>query len=204
MKKRTLFFLKLIILLAVLATVSRTVWKAWDNASKNASEAHIRLTFESIDWRFGLLAILDFAGSMLTSAVTWRWIAQKMGDRSSAVPLIGAYTFSQMGKYVPGKVALLLMRIERSGRIGMTLSVCTVSTLLENALYVISGGLVGMLAIAHIAAGITADHAHIRDLLWPVTIAVVLIVASACRPRIFYGVVNPIMKRMKLQPVPRE
>jgi len=52
-------------------------------------------------------------------------------------------------------VFLLLMRIERTGRLGMPARVCTLSTLLETALYMISGAIVGMLGIVRIAGAQT-------------------------------------------------
>lgn len=186
--KRLMFFLKLAILLAVLGYVAKVIYFAW----RDASEKHFSLRL--IDWRFGLLAVLGFCGVMLTSGLTWRFLAWKMGDRSPTVRVLGAYTFSQMGKYVPGKVALLLMRIERAGRFGMSAGICTLATLLENALYMISGGLVGMLAIAHVVGELPTK---IQPFIWPAAIGVVVMLAVACHPAVFYGLVGILLKKMK-------
>ncbi len=105
-----------------------------------------------------------------------------------------------MGKYVPGKIALLLMRIDRAGRFGMTRAVCTLSTLLENALYMISGGLVGMLAIAHVVHDLPPK---IQPFIWPATLLAILLLASACHPEIFYTLVNKLLAKMKKPLVPR-
>jgi hypothetical protein len=117
-----------------------------------------------------------------------------MGDRGPALPLLGAYTFSQMGKYVPGKVALLLMRIERAGRFGMSAQTCTLSTLLENALYMVSGGIVGMVAIARIAGALDP---RARLLIWPATIGGVAVLLIVCYPPVFYALVNRLLRGMK-------
>ena len=196
-KKRLIFLLKLAILLTLLIGVGRFVHQAWLDISKNSTEANIPLSWRSIDWRFSFLALLGFCGVMLTSGFTWRWLAARMGDRTPALRAVGAYTFSQMGKYVPGKIALLLMRIDRAGRFGMTAGVCTLSTLLENALYMISGGLVGMVAIAHIAANLPPDKQKLGAWIWPVTIFALIVLASACHPRVFYTLVNSLLKKMK-------
>lgn len=148
-----------------------------------------------------------FAGSILTSALVWRGLAGKMSPevvRGKTLPLLGAYTYSQMGKYI-WKVFLLLMRIERAGRLGMPARVCTLSTLLENALYMISGAIVGMLAIVRIAGAIDpVDHPGARLLLWPVTLVVVGGLMMACAPPVFYGLVNRALRQMKKPEVARD
>jgi hypothetical protein len=137
---------------------------------------------------------------MLTSACVWRWLAHKMGDRCRTIPLLASYTYSQMGKYFIGKVVLLLMRIERTQRFGMDPAVCTLSTLLENALYMISGALVGMMAIVRITGEVKAQY---RPLLWPVTLALVVLLITACAPPVFYGIVNRLLRKMKRPEVER-
>jgi uncharacterized membrane protein YbhN (UPF0104 family) len=168
-----------------------------------------------VDWRWGALSVAGFCLSMLTSALVWRWLAWRMGRRDGlqgdglpTVPLLGAYTFSQMGKY-GWKVALLLMRIERTGRLGMSARVCTLSTLLENALYLISGGLVGMTAVLRILgelgaqgeAGFKNGEQSFRVVLLAVAVGILLL---ASHPRVFYGLVNRLLKGMKKPEVPAE
>jgi hypothetical protein len=190
MNKRAILLLKIALVAAVVATLGYQFHKAW----RNVADQHI-----AIDWRFSALGLLGFAGSMLTSALVWRWLAWKMRDRSPTLPLLGAYTFSQMGKYIPGKVVLLLMRIERAGRFGMQPSVCTLSTILENGLYMISGALVGLLAIMHISAGLSHNQ---QILVWTASILAILVLGAACHPRIFYGLINQLLLRMKKPQVP--
>jgi uncharacterized membrane protein YbhN (UPF0104 family) len=149
---------------------------------------------------------------MLTSALVWRAMAARMGERGGnphlpTLPLLGAYTFSQMGKYVPGKVALVLMRIERASRFGMSAGVCTLATLLENALYVVSGGLCGMLAIFRVLAELRAQHTITeaqQHLAWPLVIVALIAILAVCHPAILYGVINGVLKGMKKEPIPPE
>jgi hypothetical protein len=191
MNKRLLFWLKFVLLVAVATVVGWQLRKAWLKVGG--------LPF-AIDWRWGLIALAGFSGSMLTSALVWRFLARRMGDRSPVLPLLASYTYSQMGKYIPGKVVLILMRIERASRFGMSPATCTLSTLLENALYMISGGLVGMTAIVRIAHEI--PNPQTRLLLWPVTLAAVLLLVAACSPPVFYRLVNGLLRKMKKPEVP--
>jgi glycosyltransferase 2 family protein len=190
MKGQWIFWAKVIILLAVAVMVGYQLDKAW----RQVEDMHL-----AINWLWGGVALAGFTGSMITGSLVWRWLAWRMGDRARTLPLLGAYTYSQMGKYIPGKVVLLLMRIERTTRYGMTPAVATLSTLLENALYMISGGLVGMLAIVRIADDVKPQY---RPLLWPVTVAAVVLLVTACAPPVFYRLVNGLLRKMKKPEVP--
>lgn len=192
MNKKAILILKMVAMLVVAAILAWQFYKAW-----HALAAMPKLV---IDWRWGGIAILGFSASMLTSAIVWRLLAWNMGNRSPTLPLLAAYTFSQMGKYIPGKVGLLLMRIERAGRFGMSAQTCTLSTLLENALYMISGALVGLLAIVRIVAILDPGK---RLLVWIATVAAILFLGAACLPPVFYGLVNRLLKKMKKPDVPR-
>jgi len=195
MNKNLITILKVAVMLVIAALIAFTLHKSWSKVNWNQVQ---------IDWRWGILAIVGFAGSMLTSALVWRCLAFKMSPeqaRGKTLPLLACYTFSQMGKYIPGKVALLLMRIDRASRFGLSAGTTTLSTLLENALYMISGALVGMTAIPPIAASL---NPRIRPFLWPVCILAVLLLTSACAPPVFYGLVNRLLKKMNRPAVPRD
>jgi uncharacterized membrane protein YbhN (UPF0104 family) len=199
MKKKVIFWVKLVIMLTVLGGVGFALWKSW----KKLDETHI-----AVHWAWGAISVAGFCCSMLTSGIVWRWLSRRMERRSGStltrghsIPLIGAYTFSQLGKYFPGKVALVLMRIDRSKPFGMSAGICTLSTILENALYMISGALVGTIAIFKVAS--TPQMAPFRVFLWPVTVGGMAMLAIACYPPVFYGLVNRLLVKMKKEPVDR-
>lgn len=176
--KKVVLLIKVLVLAAVAGFVGYKIYESWDAVS------HTPLRLQ---WGYTPLALLGFAGVMLTSGVVWRRLVWRMGESGPLVGMLGAYAFSQMGKYVPGKVMLLVMRINRAGRYGISAKVCTLSTLLENVLYMISGGLAGLLALQY----------HARDLAstkwaWvqPASAVAVVLLAGMCHPRVFYGLFN--------------
>jgi uncharacterized membrane protein YbhN (UPF0104 family) len=195
-KKQIILIVKIIVLLAVAWLVGKQVYKAWTDVEAE------KIT---VNWAWGAVSAAACAGSMLTSALIWRWLAWQMGERHSGRhlktgPLVGAYTFSQMGKYIPGKVALLAMRIERAGRVGMPVGVCTLATLLENALYVISGGLVGLTSLVRILKELY-DEGHIgewvRQYQGVVLVLAIVGLFVGSSPKVFYGLVNVLLRKMK-------
>ncbi len=185
MKKRLVFILKFTVMVVVFLFVFYKLRGAWQTVGSHPIH---------IDWSFAPLIGLAFVGIMATNALTWRWLAWRMGDRNKTLPLLGAYTFSQAGKYAPGKVLLVLMRIERTHRLGMSRELCLLSTLVENAMYSLSGGLVGAIALMFIAR----DH-PLYLLLCGLMIAALL---TLFHPKIFFGIVNAALKSMKRGPIP--
>lgn len=188
--KRLLFICKLIFLVALAVGITYAIYKQWDEVQAKASTANF---FPS---PFGLLS---YCGVMLTSAWVWLWLARKLGDRGPVLPLLGAYTYSQMGKYIPGKIALLFMRIERCRRYGMSVQTCTLSTLLENALYMISGALVGLLALLWHSRELYQDG---KQIVLLIALLATFILLACCHPKIFYGLVNFAMRKVKKPEIP--
>jgi glycosyltransferase 2 family protein len=189
LKKPWVTLIKLLLMAAILGMVGKYLYEAWHKTQTVALH---------IDWHYAPLGIVGFCGSMLTSGLVWRWIASRMGDHHPTMPLLGAYTFSQMGKYIPGKVVLLLMRIERAGRFGMDPRTCTLATLLENFIYLISGGLAGLAGLAVYWKELRAE-----GYLWvlPVCGMGVAALISATHPLIFYRLMDAALKQFKRPPV---
>ena len=184
--KRLVVAGKLAILLGIAGAIAWELNKTWGDLSRT----HI-----AVDWRYGILGVFSFLLVYTSSGLVWRWLAWRMGDRSPTVPLLGAYGFSQIGKY-GWKIMLLLMRIERAKRCGMTGTICTISTLVENAMYLVSAALVAAVTLL----------LYVHDQPWLVAGVGLTIVAMGCAfyPPWFYRLINGMLARAKRPPVPPE
>ncbi|MCL2647374.1 MAG: flippase-like domain-containing protein [Phycisphaerales bacterium] len=194
MNKRVVFWVKVVVVVTLLAAVGKKVWDSWGQVEKE----HI-----AVNGWWGAVAVAGFCFNMLIGSLVWKWLATKMGGsekRASGIRMVGAYTFSQMGKYFPGKVALLLMRIERAGRFGISTRTTTLSTLLENALYMISGGLAGIVAVVKVAGHL---EGNLKWLVWAATLGAISVLALGCYPPIFYGLVNRLLSKVKKEEIGR-
>ncbi len=183
-KKRLILIAKIILMAAVFIFIGRKFADSWNEVSNK--QLHV-------DWRFAFLGIACFASSMMTNTLVWRWLTWRMGDRNRTLPLLGAYLFSQMGKYAPGKIMLLLMRVERAERIGMNKKTCIVSTLIENAMYMVSGGVMALLTLALFLIN---RPVYLVAVLVPLIALVVLF-----HPSIFYRLVNKMLIKWNQPPV---
>ncbi len=179
---------KVIILAAILTVVGWNLHTAW----REVGVAQLRAAID-IDWRWALIPPLAFGGMLLTSATAWIWLLRQLESSGSLLHLYGAYLFSQMGKYVPGKITLLLMRLERSRRLGASSYAVTISTIMENATYLLCGAAVGVLVLLRFAASSGGPR-----YLWLLLIASasILVLLAAIHPAILYRFVNPILRKL--------
>ncbi len=179
---------KVIILAAILTVVGWNLHTAW----REVGVAQLRAAID-IDWRWALIPPLAFGGMLLTSATAWIWLLRQLESSGSLLHLYGAYFFSQMGKYVPGKITLLLMRLERSRRLGASSYAVTISTIMENATYLLCGAAVGVLVLLRFAASSGGPR-----YLWLLLIASasILVLLAAIHPAILYRFVNPILRKL--------
>ena len=186
-RSRVVACAKIVILAAIVAFVSWKLYAAWQEVGAAQLKAAI-----DIDWRWALLPLLGFSGILFTSATAWIWLLRHTDSAGSLVQLYGAYFFSQMGKYVPGKITLLLMRLERTRRVGVGGYAVSVSTILENATYMISGAAVGVLVLLRFAVARNGP-----SYLWLVVIvsASILMLLTAIHPSGLYRFVNPVLRK---------
>ncbi len=184
-KKTGVFILKLVVMVAVFTFVGIKLDETWHKVGQHPVH---------IDWHYCVLIPLAFVCIMMTNALTWLWLARQMGDRNPILPLLGAYTFSQMGKYAPGKVLLVLMRIERTHRARMSRETCLLSTLLENAMYTLSGGLVGAMALVVVARN------HPLYLMGCGLLMAALL--GLFYPRFFFWIINTALRSMGKAAIP--
>ena len=185
MNKKLVFWIKLILTVAVVGFIGYEIYK---NAGKLRQE-HFTVNFGYI-----AASLAAFAAFMVQSSLVWNWLARRMGDRTPPIRAMGAYVYSQMGKYVPGKVALLLMRVERAKRAGMDPQICIVATLIENAMYMVSGGIIAVATLAFYAQ----DQLKSKDkpLIFSALIIGLAAMCTVFHPRIFYSLVNRLLRKM--------
>jgi uncharacterized membrane protein YbhN (UPF0104 family) len=184
-RKNLIAAIKLCLLFVVLAVVGWNVYAAW----RDVGIAQLR-TAIAIDWRWSALSLLGFACIILTSATAWFWLLRRLDPAGSPLRLYGAYCFSHMGKYVPGKVMLLLMRLERAERLGVAHLATTLSTIMENAAYMVSGAAVGIAVLLHFMVQ-RNPAGHLWLLLVATCSIVVLLVAI--HPGVFYRLTNHVL-----------
>ena len=174
--------LKITLLAVVLFTAGWKLHGAWQEYRAQQQREPV-----VIDWFWSVPSMAALAAVAATGATGWYWLLRRIDGAGAVIRLYDAYWFSQLGKYVPGKIVLLLMRLERTAPLGVSGRATTVATLVENAVYVVSGAAAALLALTGSAGG------HGRLLTGVLLAGGLLLVAV--HPAVFYRLVNPVLKR---------
>jgi hypothetical protein len=189
MSRKTLVAgIKITVLASILAVVGWNLHAAW----REAGIARLKAAID-VEWRWSLIACLCFAGELFTSAAAWIWLLRRMDRTGSPVRLYGAYFFSQLGKYVPGKILLLLMRLERTRKLGVGGGAVAISTLMENAAFMVSGAATAFLILVQFS--VVGNRLSHRWLLL-MALSSVAVLLTAIHPAVFYRILNPILRRL--------
>jgi len=150
-------------------------------------------TFE-FQWKLLFAAFLAAAGGYLMMFHVWQRLAGSFGLKASPANAAKAFFISQLGKYVPGKIGLLLVRINAYH--GYSAKTVTLATGVEYITSFISACLMILLGTIFIDLPLPA---FIRWL----ALGLVIALLSFLWPPILRRSVNFVFGLMKRQPIDR-
>src|SRR5512136_426803 len=141
MRRKPIRYLKLLqwaIVVAIFFYLGKMVWDNW-NQVKDAS-----FTFEASPL---ILSTLIFAFSYFIQVWAWYLITLKLGIAVSFPETVKSWFYSQLGKYLPGKVWLLVSRFYFYESKGMARKGISVALYLEMAAVIVAAGLIFLAAL---------------------------------------------------------
>ena len=130
--------IKWIIVVAIFVFLGRMVWDHW-NQVKDAP-----FTFEVFPL---LLSTLIFAFSYFIQISAWYMITLKLGIALPIQETLESWFYSQLGKYLPGKVWLLLSRFYSYESKGKSKKAISIALYLETVTMIVAAGLMFLAAI---------------------------------------------------------
>lgn len=170
---------KAVICLLVLAYVGRHAWQMWQQAGQTA-------TINRLHWGWLAAAAGCYGACWLPSVWFWRQLLAAAGDRPSLGVAIRAYYVGHLGKYVPGKAMVLVIRGERLKAAGHSPWLAIVTAGYET-LATMGAGLAWAVALAPLAFGASlweqapGPLRAIREAPW-LTFAGVWLIVIICLP----------------------
>ncbi len=105
-RKRAMVVIRCVIAALVLAALVYTI----SNAASQLKESEFSLT--SIRYEWFLVAVIVYILAMSLSGVFWHKILQGLGQRPELKNSLLAFFTSQLGKYVPGKAMVVILRTD--------------------------------------------------------------------------------------------
>ena len=147
---------------------------------------------------FVLAAVLFAAFLFAFRAVVWRRILAGFGYPLPLAPAVRIWSTSELARYVPGVVLQMAGRVYLVKPYGVPGTVCAASQVLELIVFLLANVLVGVGCL--VAFGLRHVHGDARRAL-VVAAALVPLLSLLLHPRVFYGLLGHVMRRLNKPPL---
>ncbi|QGJ72085.1 Hypothetical protein PBC10988_38000 [Planctomycetales bacterium 10988] len=199
-KKWLMTIFKLALFLLVVWGISARLTDQWDSIS-NLEQKTDKAWWDTLEPSWLLLAGVSYLLGLLPCAIFWKKILQEYGAKPSWLDTLTAYYIGHLGKYVPGKALVVVLRVGLlRGKVAT--STATLSVFYETlSMMAIGAGLAGLLFVC-----LLTD----QPTLWLLGLGLGLAAGIPVIPQVFYQVVkrmgvgkaNPeLLERLKSLPV---
>jgi uncharacterized membrane protein YbhN (UPF0104 family) len=149
-----------------------------------------------ISWPNFVIASFLFAIFLFVfRSLVWRRILKRLGHRLPLAPAVRIWSSSELARYIPGVIWQVAGRVYLVKPYGVSGSVCAASQVLELVIFLLANILLGF------GCMLVFGFRHIHDPSarhWMFALgALIPLLASMLHPRIFYGLMNRVMSRLK-------
>ncbi len=177
---------------AIFGWMGRKVALHWAVVRDRAGSIHVGT--------FVLASALFAAFLFAFRAMAWRRILAGFGYRLPVAPAARVWSTSELARYVPGVVLQMAGRVYLVKPYGVPGTVCGASQVLELIVFLLANVLVGVGCL--VTFGLR--HVHGRARLWlVVAAALVPLLALLLHPRVFYGGLGRVTRRLNRPDPPR-
>ena len=97
---------RILVALFVVAAIAYTVWKAASQLQESEFD------FRSVSWSWWLCSLACYVGTMVFSCLFWHRVLLAFGQRPHMMDSFLAFFASQLGKYIPGKAMVVVIRTD--------------------------------------------------------------------------------------------
>lgn len=144
------------------------------------------------------LAAFFIGAAVATIGCTWKVMLDRLDERPGqpALPLMRAFFYSWLGRYIPGTVPFLLMRVEMAQRAGYRRGPVAASIAYENVLQLATALAVSLALLVVTMGQHAGSFALYALLLVPLAGAALLV-----HPRVLVPVLNRIARRLRREEI---
>jgi uncharacterized membrane protein YbhN (UPF0104 family) len=176
------------IVIVIFLFLGKMVWENW-NQVKNAS-----FTFEGFPL---LLSTLLFAFSYFIQIWAWYLITLKLKIALSPSETLKTWFYSQLGKYLPGKIWLLLGRFYYYESRGKSKESISVSLYFETVTVMIAGGIIFLAALVSFQE--TRAFYSGKQLWW--LVPVFILAFASVHPQVLQKTINWVLIHFRREPI---
>ena len=177
---------KLVVLVLIVYMIFQTV----ENSSAQFSSRDLRLSQFSYLWL--LASVVCYALGLTCFAFFWHGTLRLLRQTPLLTESFASYFISQLGKYVPGKALVVVIRSERVQSPRTSLAAAISGVFIET---------LGMMAVGAVTAGLILAFAHRTlqnpTLLW-ISFGLAFVAGVPASPPLFRKIIRFLTKRKKL------
>jgi len=129
-------FIRPLIAVIVAVAIGYFIW----NAAIQLKEQQFQ--FSQINLLWWAAAIVTYIAAMALSGVFWHRVLVAMGQQPKLKNSLAAFFISQLGKYVPGKAMVVVMRTDRIRGENVTIGPAIVSVFVETLTWLFTGSII--------------------------------------------------------------
>jgi hypothetical protein len=153
-----------------------------------------------VSWPNFLIASVLFAIFLFVfRSLVWRRIIKRFGYRIPLAPATRIWSSSELARYIPGVIWQVAGRVYLVKPYGVPGSVCAASQVLELVIFLLANILLGFGCL------VVFGLRHIHDdkaRIWMYVLALLVpLLSLLLHPRIFYGLMNRLMAKLKKPPL---
>jgi len=179
--------LQWVVVMAIFLFLGRIVWENWNQVQRENFAFHIPLL---------LLSTLIFVLSYLIQVWAWYLITLRLEIAIPFRDTVAGWFYSQLGKYLPGKVWLFLGRFYLYDSKGKSRKAITVALYLEAVTLIMAAGLVFLLSLLFL------KEVKPFTLGIPLSGMILLFLLSLffLHPKVLEKIFNTVLVRLKREP----
>jgi uncharacterized membrane protein YbhN (UPF0104 family) len=140
-KKEAILAIKAVLAVLVLVYVGRHVVRTWDDLHKRGQALHVAPAWIA-------LALLLYLGGLAACGFYFGRVMRASATPVSDLAALRAYLISHLGKYVPGKAMVVVMRVGLLAPYGARPATAAFATLYETLTMMAAGGLIAAAGFA--------------------------------------------------------
>lgn len=177
--------IKVLVVLVIFYFLGTALYRNWSQINFRQLHFNVPLLIVSILFLFIYFLLFVFG---------WELILKRLGVSLSFLKAIKIIFYSQIGKYLPGKIWVFVGRIYFCQQLGIPASKIFLSMVLEMALTIISGMVIFLVGLSIFPGA----QIHINPFFLMI---VVVILFSIIHPKVFTRIINIFLHLVKKGPI---
>jgi hypothetical protein len=161
--------------------------------------ADVQQRARDISWtNFAIASVLFALFLFIFRSLVWRRIIKRFGHRIPLGPGVRIWSTSELARYIPGVIWQVAGRVYLVKPYGVPGAICAASQVLELVIFLMANLLLGFGCM--VVFGLRHMTGPARNWMYVLAVLVPLL-AMILHPRIFYGIMNRVMIRLKKPPL---